>query len=160
MRNDFQSNYLMHHGILGMKWGVRNGPPYPLESVAKSAAEKAGRVAGAAKEGYAKKKNALKSDSGSRKSKALKEAREKDIDKMSLQELRDTNARLREEKAYQELTKGNIAEGKKYVSNLEKQILSAVITGVAIEAGKGFVKSLPQKAPYYLTSLIRILSKI
>ena len=24
MRNDFGSNYLMHHGILGMKWGIRN----------------------------------------------------------------------------------------------------------------------------------------
>lgn len=24
MRNDYTSNYLMHHGILGMKWGVRN----------------------------------------------------------------------------------------------------------------------------------------
>ena len=23
MRNDFESNYLMHHGILGMKWGIR-----------------------------------------------------------------------------------------------------------------------------------------
>ena len=22
--------YLMHHGIMGQKWGVRNGPPYPL----------------------------------------------------------------------------------------------------------------------------------
>lgn len=24
------SNYLMHHGIKGQKWGVENGPPYPL----------------------------------------------------------------------------------------------------------------------------------
>lgn len=32
MRNDFKSNYLMHHGIQGQKWGVKNGPPYPLGS--------------------------------------------------------------------------------------------------------------------------------
>lgn len=23
---------LYHHGILGQKWGVKNGPPYPLNS--------------------------------------------------------------------------------------------------------------------------------
>lgn len=159
MRNDYNSNYLMHHGILGMKWGVRNGPPYPLESVAKSAAEKAGRVAGAAKEGYTKKKNSLKSNSGSRKSKALKEAREKDIDKMTTQELRDTNARLREEKAYQELTKGQIAEGKRFVDNIAKQTATAIITGIAIESGKAAVKKI-MSDPYYWTTLVRILSKV
>lgn len=26
------NNELYHHGIKGQKWGVRNGPPYPLES--------------------------------------------------------------------------------------------------------------------------------
>lgn len=24
-------DYLMHHGIMGMRWGVHNGPPYPLD---------------------------------------------------------------------------------------------------------------------------------
>lgn len=24
-------NYLVHHGILGQKWGKKNGPPYPLD---------------------------------------------------------------------------------------------------------------------------------
>lgn len=25
------SNAFLHHGIEGQKWGVRNGPPYPLD---------------------------------------------------------------------------------------------------------------------------------
>lgn len=32
--------YLAHHGILGMKWGRKNGPPYPLDAEDHSAAEK------------------------------------------------------------------------------------------------------------------------
>ena len=40
MRNDFESNYFAHHGIQGQKWGVKNGPPYPLDASAKTSAEK------------------------------------------------------------------------------------------------------------------------
>lgn len=32
--------YIAHHGILGQKWGKRNGPPYPLDAEDHSAAEK------------------------------------------------------------------------------------------------------------------------
>lgn len=40
MRNDFESNYLAHHGILGQKWGVKNGPPYPLGASDHNASER------------------------------------------------------------------------------------------------------------------------
>lgn len=25
-------DYLAHHGVFGQKWGIKNGPPYPLEN--------------------------------------------------------------------------------------------------------------------------------
>lgn len=36
----FKEDSLSHHGIEGQKWGVRNGPPYPLGSGDHSATEK------------------------------------------------------------------------------------------------------------------------
>lgn len=38
--NNSKSLYLCHHGIMGQKWGKRNGPPYPLSPGAHSSAEK------------------------------------------------------------------------------------------------------------------------
>lgn len=36
MNNDYW-DYLCHHGVKGQEWGVRNGPPYPLERSKKEA---------------------------------------------------------------------------------------------------------------------------
>lgn len=40
MQNNLYINYLRHHGILGQRWGKKNGPPYPIGSSDHSASEK------------------------------------------------------------------------------------------------------------------------
>lgn len=40
MLENQNGTYLVHHGILGQKWGKKNGPPYPLDASDHSAAEK------------------------------------------------------------------------------------------------------------------------
>ena len=37
---DAKQCFLAHHGILGQKWGRKNGPPYPLDAKDHSASEK------------------------------------------------------------------------------------------------------------------------
>ena len=33
-KNDYRL-YLCHHGIKGQKWGIKHGPPYPIQKVNK-----------------------------------------------------------------------------------------------------------------------------
>ena len=54
------SNHLSHHGILGQKWGKRNGPPYPLGSSDHSSSEK--------KAGW---RNSLNKENGSKRDKRV-----------------------------------------------------------------------------------------
>lgn len=55
-------DYLAHHGILGMHWGDRNGPPYPLGSgkgSSRSAEEKRKTGSKVSKSGVQKRKNKI-----------------------------------------------------------------------------------------------------
>lgn len=133
--------YLEHHGILGQKWGQRR---FENED---------GTLTEEGKIRYRKSKlqNRIDRSSGSRKSSTMKEAKSKDINTLSNKELKDYNERLRLEREYADLTKGNIDAGKKFVGGMAKTIVSGIVVGLAIEAGKTWIKN--QSSTSYLKKL-------
>lgn len=152
--NDFYaiqptSDGLYHHGILGQKWGKRNGPPYPLGSEDHSASEK---KAGWRKS--VKKDKPVTSKNYRRKpTKAYSEAKIKDINKMSNEDLRKSNERLRLEQEHARLTggipsnRGLISKfgeriGNNLIQQYGDQVATTIATTVTIAAGKELVKKL------------------
>lgn len=121
---------IKHHGILGQKWGKRNGPPYPLDGSDHSASE---NKAGWRKSLSNSSGNGIKGKRGNRKSNVLKKAKREDINELSTKELNDYNNRLQAEQNFKRLTESN---GKRFVKNYSKQIAAAVITPIVILKGK------------------------
>ena len=116
------SGYLIHYGILGMKWGVRRTP------------EQLGRR----REKREEIKNRIVRSSGSRASNTLREARSKDINKLTNQQLRDYNDRLNLEQNYARLTEGRVKQGKDWIA---KTVISGIIVGSVATVTKQFVQS-------------------
>ena len=115
-------SYLMHHGIIGMKWGVRRTP----------------EQLGHRSEKKQEIKNRLRRSSGSRSSKTLREARGQDINKLTNQQLRDYNERLSLEQNYARLTEGKVKQGKDWIA---KTVISGIIIGTISQVTKQVVKN-------------------
>lgn len=135
------SEWLEHHGILGMHWGKLNGPPYPLgagdhssseKSAAKSAGVKVGSDSGKGSiENVKKKKTRSKSvqkrelTPEEKRQQALDAAKSgdkkkiaKNIDSLTTEELRDAQARAQ---LKDQLTKKDPSEQKMSKADKEKQ---------------------------------------
>lgn len=115
-------SYLMHHGIKGMKWGIRRTP------------EQLGHRQAQREEA----KNRLVRSSGSRNSSTLRRARGEDINKLSNQQLRDYNERLNLEQNFARLTEGKVKQGKDWIA---KTVISGVIVGTVAQVTKSVVKN-------------------
>ncbi|MBP5564543.1 MAG: hypothetical protein J6X45_02335, partial [Lachnospiraceae bacterium] len=113
MRNDFESNYLAHHGILGQKWGDQNGPPYPLDPGKHSAREKKAGWMQSLKAKHKAKKLKKK------RMKALDKARKAKIEKAKQEKIKQEY----EEKKQKILRSGSAKEVAKYKGEMTNQEL-------------------------------------
>lgn len=125
-------NELEHHGIFGMRWGKRNGPPYPLSPEDHSASEK--------KAGWRKSLD-NKTDEDNKSSDYIN-SRRTDFDNMSNEELQRLVNRLNLEKQYESIYKQDPdAELRAKVQKMQLEKQYKDLSKKEVEAGKNFLET-------------------
>lgn len=132
------SDELYHHGVLGMKWGIRR---YQNKdgSLTPAGKRKAAKMKAKYTELTGKQLRSSPSKTKSQNGKASSEVPKKSIKDLSDDELRSRINRLRAEKDYMDLSKQisamnpkQISAGKKFVSHVGNKIIVPALT----DAGK------------------------
>lgn len=133
-----ESDAIKHHGINGMKWGKRNGPPYPLANVDRSSAERRAnaesesskRMRGAYDDnvidGKYREVNNASNTNESKKSKNSRDLYGKNVKDMSDDELKDyINRRENEKKIDSFKEKDKFDSASETLNSAKKQAESA-----------------------------------
>lgn len=120
---------LYHHGIKGMKWGIRRFQ------------KKDGSLTPTGRKRYGDGPDGDDRDAESSPGKPKASGSKKSVNEMTDAELNAAVNRLRLEQQYRQLSPEKVSLGKKFVDSLQKD----VIIPAAKEAGKNVVKDLMEK---------------
>lgn len=119
-------NELYHHGVKGMKWGVRKTPVRSSSGATRKRKSNALSLF--------KKKKATRKVSSANSS----PAKTKSIKDMSDDELRKKVERVRLEQQYQQLDPKTVSRGKR----ITKRVMDDIIVPAAVDVGKQVAKSI------------------
>lgn len=129
-------DYIAHHGILGQKWGDKNGPPYPLGSGDHSSAEKKAASAAGIKVGKNSGKGDINNVKNKPKQNLLEKMKTDKQRKQALEKAREAKAKKAEEKAAAEaheaerkkaLDSGDYKEIQKYANESSYEELQRAV---------------------------------
>ena len=123
------NNYLEHHGIKGMKWGVRRTKAqlgYKIGFRKKKKKSEERKDDNSSKQ---TKKTVTKKVTNKKKSKSVKD--------MSDEELRSKINRLEMERRYRDLSPKDISKGKKFTS----RVINNMVLPAAEDVGRQLIKS-------------------
>ena len=107
-------SYLSHHGVKGQKWGVENGPPYPLNDVVKAIAYRGGEMSDGRKVANFTKRDVRKA----------RKLVNKNMKTMTSEEIKEYKSRLLLEKEMGEILGTDTTD--KLIRNLKNKGIEAV----------------------------------